>query len=73
MAVLCRTRAIFIRRPRMLYTHTTLFAIKGSNNKKKNKTKKKKRNKPLQNTQMKAYDIAELMYDKTKYIFILLC
>jgi len=30
------------------YTHTTLFAIKGSNNKKTNKTKKKKRNKPLQ-------------------------
>jgi len=29
-------------------THTTLFAIKGSNNKKTNKTKKKKRNKPLQ-------------------------
>jgi len=28
-------------------THTTLFAIKGSNNK-KNKTKKKKQNKPLQ-------------------------
>jgi len=28
--------------------HTTLFAIKGSNNKKTNKTKKKKRNKPLQ-------------------------
>jgi len=29
-------------------SHTTLFAIKGSNNKKTNKTKKKKRNKPLQ-------------------------
>ena len=28
--------------------HTTLFAIKGSNNKKTNKTKKKKQNKPLQ-------------------------
>jgi len=28
--------------------HTTLFAIKGSNNKKTNKTKKKKRNKTLQ-------------------------
>jgi len=31
----------------LLVTHTTLFAIKGSNNKKTNKTKKK-RNKPLQ-------------------------
>jgi len=30
------------------HTHTTLFAIKGSNNKKTNKTKKKKRNKTLQ-------------------------
>jgi len=33
---------------RASYTHTALFAIKGSNNKKTNKTKKKKRNKPLQ-------------------------
>ena len=30
------------------HTHTTLFAIKSSNNKKTNKTKKKKRNKTLQ-------------------------
>ena len=33
---------------RAMHTHTTLFAIKGSNDKKTNKTKKKKRNKPLQ-------------------------
>ena len=33
---------------KLSFIHTTLFAIKGSNNKKTNKPKKKKRNKPLQ-------------------------
>jgi len=41
------TNCLLVRLSRDV-SHTTLFAFKGSNNKKTNKTKKKKRNKTLQ-------------------------
>ena len=63
---------------RASYTHTALFAIKGSNNKKTNKTKKKKRNKPLQdksNTTGQHNSILGLIFStqSTNDIAVLLC